>query len=284
MATRSGKGGGKQSPPANLWLARQLHALAQYLSSYTASLRNRPTVERPYARIFVDGLDGPTYLDWRDASRGAKAARRLLFPDLARDETQLLLSGVADVAAEVTPRFDRHVALSRRGAAAGVLGICDEDWTVQRALLFLDPVAAQIEWPTIAAVARTRAIDLWLLVPMGLGLDRLLAGTTSTPEPWRRRVDALLGSESWLEDFHRTSHARTPLDDSDRAVKAAKKAIGRPLVERLKSTFAATADEARVVRDARGHPLYLVGFAVGSTGGARTALRLSSYLLAQWGA
>ncbi len=32
----------------------------------------------------------------------------------------------------------------------------------------------QVDWKTIEAVAATKAIDLWLLFPLGVGVNRLL--------------------------------------------------------------------------------------------------------------
>ena len=43
--------------------------------------------------------------------------------------------------------------------------MCDKDWSLHRAVLFLDPYGMQVEWATIEAVAKTKAIDLWLLFP-----------------------------------------------------------------------------------------------------------------------
>ena len=41
-----------------------------------------------------------------------------------------------------------------------------EYWTDRRALIFLDPFGMQVAWTTIEAVAKTKAIDLWVLFPL----------------------------------------------------------------------------------------------------------------------
>jgi three-Cys-motif partner protein len=46
------------------------------------------------------------------------------------------------------------------------------DWTRTRAVVFLDPYGMAVEWRTIAATAATRAIDLWILFPVGTGVNR----------------------------------------------------------------------------------------------------------------
>ncbi len=41
-------------------------------------------------------------------------------------------------------------------------------------MVFLDPYGMQVEWSTIEALAATKAIDLWYLFPLGVGVARLL--------------------------------------------------------------------------------------------------------------
>lgn len=42
------------------------------------------------------------------------------------------------------------------------------DWTTNRAVVFLDPYGMQVGWPLIQAIAKTEAVDLWILFPSGL--------------------------------------------------------------------------------------------------------------------
>ncbi|MEW6074198.1 MAG: hypothetical protein AB1726_16580 [Planctomycetota bacterium] len=55
----------------------------------------------------------------------------------------------------------------------------------RRKVLFLDPYGMQVEWVTIEAVAQTKAIDLWVLFPLGVGVNRLLTKSGEIPESWR---------------------------------------------------------------------------------------------------
>ena len=61
-------------------------------------------------------------------------------------------------------------------------------------MLFLDPYGMQVEWRTIEAIAKTEAIDLWLLFPLAIGVNRLLTKSGEIPESWRRRLNLLLGT------------------------------------------------------------------------------------------
>jgi len=44
-----------------------------------------------------------------------------------------------------------------------------ENWRKCRAVVFLDPYGMAVEWATLEAIARTKAIDLWVLFPLGIG-------------------------------------------------------------------------------------------------------------------
>jgi three-Cys-motif partner protein len=61
----------------------------------------------------------------------------------------------------------------------------------------------QVDWTTVEAIARTKAIDLWVLFPLGIGVNRLLTKSGDVPETWRRRLNLLLGTEEWYEEFYR---------------------------------------------------------------------------------
>jgi hypothetical protein len=50
-------------------------------------------------------------------------------------------------------------------------------------VLLLDPYGMHVEWETIEAVAKTKANDRWLLVPLGMGMNRLAPKSGTLPEP-----------------------------------------------------------------------------------------------------
>jgi hypothetical protein len=60
---------------------------------------------------------------------------------------------------------------------------------------------------------------------------------------------------------------------------ASTETIGRYLNDRLKSIFAAAADEPKVLRNSGNSPLYLLCFAAGNSKGAPIALRIANHLL-----
>ena len=147
-------------------------------------------------------------------------------------------------------------------------------------MLFLDPYGMQVDWTTVEAIARTKAIDLWVLFPLGIGVNRLLTKSGDIPDSWRRRLNLLLGTEEWYEELYRFESTPTLFGgEVERVVKASTETIGRYFNNRLKSIFAAVAEEPKVLRNSANSPLYLLCFAAGNPRGAPIALRIANHLL-----
>ncbi len=283
----------------------KLDVLAQYLARYTTALKEKPSKEHPFRKAYIDAFAGTGYRDARRGDPSGESSQTLLLPEPAEKEHQALLDGSARLALKTEPRFDRYVFIERSpercaqlealksefphlasdirirqgDANAEIQDLCDKEWTSHRAVLFLDPYGMQVEWKTIEAIAATKAIDLWLLFPLGIGVNRLLTRSGDIPDSWRRRLNTLLGTEDWYEEFYRVESTPTLFGDADRLVKATTETIGRFFNERLKSVFVAVAKEPKVLRNSANCPLYLLCFAVGNEKGAPIALRIANHLL-----
>jgi three-Cys-motif partner protein len=283
------------------WTTRKLDVLAKYLNSYTTALKNTS-----FEKVYVDAFAGTGYRDARSKEEAGKAVGELLLPDLAEQEPQTLLDGSARRALATDPSFESYVFIERSAercaqlealktefpdlterisirqgdANAEIQALCGGDWRSRRAVLFLDPYGMQVEWATIEAVARTRAIDLWLLFPLGIGVTRLLTRSGEIPHSWRRRLDLLLGTSGWYDEFYKVEGTPTLFSgDEDRVVKASTTTIGRYFNDRLAGVFAGVAAEPGVLRNSKNNPLYLLCFAVGNTRGGDIALRIANHLL-----
>lgn len=210
------------------------------------------------------------------------------------------------MALKVTPRFDRYIFVDSSPARCAQLEtlkeefpnvadditirtadanleiqkLCAMNWKSHRAVLFLDPYGMQVEWPTIAAVASTKAIDMWLLFPLGIGVNRLLTKSGDISDSWRSRLDKLLGTADWYDEFYTVESTPTLFGtDEQRVIKAATETIGRYFNERLKSVFAGVSENPAVLRNSKNCPLYLLCFAAGNARGAPIAIRIADNLL-----
>jgi three-Cys-motif partner protein len=180
------------------------------------------------------------------------------------------------------PQQANDISIRQGDANTEIRALCDlktNDWRFHRAVLFLDPYGMQVEWETIEAIAATKAIDMWLLFPLGMGVSRLLTRSGDIPEPWQHRLDVLLGTTSWREEFYRVHTTSTLFGPAEQVERATIESIGRYFTDRLKTVFAAVAEQPRILRNSANSPLYLFCFAAGNERGAPVALRIANHLL-----
>ncbi len=294
--TRSGEG--KAHRFGGDWTNAKLDVLAKYLSAYTKALKNQP-----FTKGYIDAFAGTGYRTMCEDED--ESSQELLFPEPQAGEREALLEGSATLALKTKPRFDGYVFIERSSARcaqlealkeefpdlapdiqiregeanAEIQKLCALPWQRRRAVLFLDPYGMQVEWTTIEAVARTHAIDTWLLFPLGVAVTRLLTKSGKIPDAWRRSLDRLLGTTDWYDEFYRVEKTFTLFGQEERVVRATADSIGRYFNKRLKTVFADVADQPGVLRNSANVPLYLLCFAVGNARGATPALRIAKSLL-----
>jgi three-Cys-motif partner protein len=289
------------------WTSEKLRILGGYLSAYTTALK-----KQNFRTAYIDAFAGSGYRTPSDAAAAEEQNTLFLDAELTEPESKRWLEGSARIALTTSPRFDKYIFIDRnrkrcsdldalksefatlaqdidirqREANEAIQDICiKKNWTRHRAVMFLDPYGMQVEWTTIVAIARTKAIDMFLLFPLGIGVNRLLTRDADIPDGWRRRLDLLLGTTNWYDEFYQFEPAPTLFDDhgqnvvNERVVKASTATIGRYFDNQLKSVFAAVAEEPRVLRNKTGCPLYLLCFAAGNPKGAKIAVGIADYLL-----
>ena len=287
------------------WTSTKLDVLAKYLAAYTTALKGKPSPERAFRKAYIDAFAGTGYRTARRDRDENASSGTLPFPDLAAADSQQLLDGSARLALKVEPRFDRYIFIERDAercrelqalkaefpdlasdirveqgeANAEIQKLCAKDWSSHRAVLFLDPYGMQVEWQTIEAIAKTKAIDLWLLFPLGIGVSRLLTRSGEIPNGWRTRLDKLLGTTDWYDEFYSVEHKADLFGNGEeRVVKATNDTIARYFNDRLKTIFPGVA-EPGVLRNSSKNPLYLLCFAAGNERGAAIALKIAGHLL-----
>ncbi len=278
------------------WTKTKLDVLGKYLAAYTTALKNQP-----FRKIYIDAFAGTGYRVPRDPGE----AKPWLFPELSEDEGRLL-DGSARIALKTEPRFERYIFIERdtkRCAELAALGeefpdragaidvrqgdanavvreLCDGCWKDQRAVLFLDPYGMNVEWSTIEAIAATKAIDLWLLFPLGMGVNRLLTRSGERPPAWNKLLDTIFGTPEWRSELYKIEETKDLFGEILTSVTKAKiDAIGHFFNSRLESTFAGVAPEPGVLRNSSNNPLYLFCFAVANERGKGPALRIAEHLL-----
>jgi three-Cys-motif partner protein len=61
-------------------------------------------------------------------------------------------------------------------------------------LAYIDPCGMQLKWEAIEAL-KNLAIDVWILVPTGMGVNRLLKNDGNISEAWLQKLEVFLGMD-----------------------------------------------------------------------------------------
>ena len=159
------------------------------------------------------------------------------------------------------------------------------DWRTNRAVVFLDPYGMQVDWYTIEAIAATKAIDLWILFPLGQAVNRLLTRNEIPEGGQAQRLTQFFGTEDWKKAFYEEAESQPSMfddvfgEETGYAKRTNFDAIGRFFVDRLETVFAGVSKNPLPLRNSKGVPLFLLCFAVANSKGAKTALNIANYLL-----
>jgi three-Cys-motif partner protein len=157
------------------------------------------------------------------------------------------------------------------------------DWIREnrRAVVFLDPFGMQVTWAAIQAIAETKAIDLWLLFPLGIGVMRMLPNHGQISPGWRRRLDVMFGEQDWFAAFYKKQEIPDLFDaTAETAVKLANyTAISNYFVKRLKTVFPHVAENPLPLLNSSNCPLYLLCFAAANPKGGNIAKRIAEHIL-----
>ncbi len=140
-----------------------------------------------------------------------------------------------------------------------------------RALVLLDPFGMHVPWSTIAALAATRAIDVFLNFPVGMAIQRLLL---RKPEKFtdaqRRRLDDYFGSPEWFDVLYKRRGKTLFGDENQDKIEASGKALLKWYRDRLRSIFSHVS-KAALIRNTRGGHLYYLLLASHNMTGVKIA-------------
>jgi len=281
------------------WTAEKLARVQKYLIAYTTALK-----KQPFNLVYIDAFAGTGYRNIKSID----SQQELMFPDLASEDAEAFHAGSARIALETSPPFAeyyfieqssrkcaelerlreefpdkaKNIHILNADANAALLKICDDSWKRRnlRAVLFLDPFGMNVSWRTIEAIARTEAIDMWYLFPLGVGVNRLLTKDGVIPDSWKQKLDDIFGCSDWREQFYRTEVRQGLLWDEEVTTKTGDfRQIADYFVERLDSIFAGVVKKPLPLYNSRKNPLYLLCFACGNKKGAPIALRIADNIL-----
>jgi three-Cys-motif partner protein len=277
------------------WTQDKLNRLSKYLTAYINIFKVNKRA-RFFSTYYIDAFAGTGY-----RISTIQMPEQTLFSDSEALEYQ---QGSAAIALNIDPAFDHYIFIDTkqgyirelealkeeyRGRDIEIIKedsnlflprFCAEtDWGRNRAVAFLDPYGAQVNWQTIECIAATKAIDLWLLFPLGQAVNRML--TRREPDPsWCNRLNCLFGTEKWKDEFYKPTKQTSFLDEESPLEKQANfNTIGDFFVKRLESVFSAVSKSPLALLNSKNIPIFLLCFASANPIGAKTAIRIANHIL-----
>ena len=287
------------------WTLEKLDCVRSYLKSYMLVMKNQP-----FKTAYIDAFAGTGYTRLKERE---ELTGDLLFQgDMGEPEANQFRNGSARFALEVEPNFDSYIYVEKDVKRAQELEklkeeyptrreqicvytddanerlskICrpGKNWSKHRAVLFLDPYGMQVDWTTIENVARTQAIDLLLLFPLGIGVMRLLRNDAQINAQNAERLTRLFGTDGWRDHFYKEAEQSGLFGNDLAQVKVATyKSIADFWLNRLQSIFPHVAKKGRLLCNSRNSALYLLCFAAGNPKGGTTAVRIMDHIFAKHG-
>lgn len=273
------------------WTQEKLEILGRYLDAYTTALK-----EQPFQLIYIDAFAGSGYYQTE-------------VPDLADDyaDFQELHKGSAKIAIEIDNKpFDRLIYIEKDPVNYRALTelrnehperqidvrnsdanlelpiICRNLGNLERAVVFLDPFATEVEWATVQAVAETKKIDCWILFPI-MAVGRMMPTGNEPPESWKQRLDSIFGGrENWERAVYHPQSQLGFFDEPGIERDPGIRAISRAYRTRLEASFTRVAPNSKILSNSKNSAIFELFFAAGNLRGAPIAIDIAKYILDNW--
>jgi three-Cys-motif partner protein len=281
-----------------LWTQQKLQILSKYLRAYR-KIFERNEKAKFFKISYVDAFAGTGVIP-----RDVPDMFADFFPELAEAEEEFRKGSVTR-ALEVDPPFhhyvfiekdtgkceelfalknelpERQIEIINDDANVALLKWCSKiDTKRERAVVFLDPFGASVEWNTIRAIAQTKAVDLWILFPYS-AINRMLVKNRKPPKSWSDRLTQIFGTDGWEKAFYSSTFWQSILDPSQEVEQIHKTAdktqITEFFVEQLRNEFVAVANPGYLY-NSKGL-LFVLLFAAGNEKGAKAGVKIANDLM-----
>lgn len=149
-----------------------------------------------------------------------------------------------------------------------------------KVLAYIDPCGMQLHWDSIAAL-KGLSIDTWILIPLGMGVNRLLTKDGKIADQWMKKLKDFLGiSEAEIrERFYKTQTVQTLFGEEEDTFKKEKaiEIAGNLYRERMKTVFTHVS-QPFFMMNKRNNVMY--HFLLGSNN--TTAVKIANDVVKKW--
>lgn len=188
------------------WTAQKIQILEKYTKAYLTIMKDR----QYWKLVYFDGFAGAgeILMGNEDASYSISgAAKRILSIENHRNFDIYyfveLDSRKADNLKNELSRYPQKKYVvsddcnRKLSGLANFLATKQKENDVHKALVFLDPFGMSLKWSSIESL-KGLGVDIWILVPTGVGANRLLTLNGQIPDAWYSKLETFFGIERSL--------------------------------------------------------------------------------------
>ena len=273
------------------WTTQKLEILSRYLDAYTTALKNQG-----FNLIYVDAFAGAgvwspdstydiaDYGEYREMVEGS-ASIALNVADRSFDRL-IFIDKDEECSASLRELSDsypgRNIQVVSADANIALPRICKLMGDFDRAVVFLDPFATQVNWSTVEAIAKTRKIDCWILFPL-MAIARMMPIQQEPTPALSTQLDRIFGSREHWQRLYQPDPQFSMFDsDTGQQRSSGSEQIAELYRERLDSAFAGVAPTRRTLRNSMNSPIFDLFFAASNPAGATPAIRIANHILGRW--
>ena len=287
------------------WAEEKLGCLAKYLHAYTTILSQQGWC-RGY--FYIDAFAGAGRAEVRTRKGGGESRSTDLVLSLSEyafieDQQSQYIEGSPRIALGTNPTFTKYFFFEMaEQRVASLTAMADEfgetrdieilhgdtrtalvellqskrfNWSNQRAVVFLDPFGMQVEWNVIEAIAKTKAIEVFINFPVGMAIQRLLPKSGRFSNADRAKLTRYFGSPDWETVVY--SRGEDLFGETEVAkVEGSGNKLAKWYCGRLKKEFGFAA-APRLIRNSQGGHLYYLLFATPN----QTGKEIANHVLSQ---
>lgn len=217
------------------WTQEKIQIVEKYAKAYLTIMKNYPQ----WKLLYFDGFAGTGEIstDGEEELSIEGAAKRILDITEPRSFDMYYFVELIPEKAESLRRMVKQDYPDRKGifvTAADcnkklydLAGFLKGEGKGYKVLAFIDPCGMELEWEPLLSI-KDLSIDLWILIPTGVGVNRLLKKDGNISEAWLSRLERFFGIDQseLLPLFYKTYTEQNLFGEAE-IVQKEKDAVGK---------------------------------------------------------
>nr|WP_320131973.1 three-Cys-motif partner protein TcmP [uncultured Holophaga sp.] len=258
----------------SVWTEEKLDVVMNYLDIYSTALRNTK-----WGLVYIDAFAGTGSREYDDETGNTLSCPGSVLRSLQISNPfsqYYFIEKDVEKAAELRRKLGEmrvNKGLVWNGDANNELPkiIQKLEGPLHRGVVFLDPFAMTVEWRTLKAIAASRILDLWFLVPFG-AISRTLPREGEVNESWRQKLISTFGEDP-IPHLYKVTRQPSLFGDTedldmfnineDCPVRVGGPGmLARYILNRLRSIFAWVSSDVVVLRNSNNAPMFHLVYAL----------------------